>query len=81
MYNEAWRVWKGPTEEAARKHLDRMIKKDVEGKDLRLYKSVMNVSGHTDNAEFKMLIDNLPESMNYTKEQLNSTYEFLLEYK
>jgi len=81
MYNEAWRVWKGPTEEVARKHLDRMIKKDVESKDLRLYKTVMNVSGHTDNAEFKMLIDNLPESMNYTKEQLNSTYEFLLEYK
>lgn len=80
-FNEAWRVWDGETDYIAREELRKLINRDVKEKDGRLFESVMRTSGYTTNADFQLLLDTLPDSDKYNKEQLKEILEFSKRYK
>lgn len=80
-FNEAWRVWSGEADYVAREELSKLIKRDLQSKDMRLFNSVMRASGYTTNNDFKLLIDTLPESDKYLKQQLEEILEFSKRYK
>ncbi len=75
MFSEAWRVWDSVTDGQAREEIEKLLKRDVQQKDMRMYDHVIKASGHTTNAQFQLLIDGLPDNETRSKETLQSVLD------
>lgn len=80
-YGEAWRMWDGELAVAARKELKKLVDRDIKSKDIRMFNNVMRAADFSSAAEFKSMMDKLPESPNWSKEQLETVVDNINSYK